>query len=228
MTMVEEESERENINVIVENVVNHLEHLVPIRVPSRARVLFPDVVPVGSTYVPAADVKADIIDFVEQIQVVKQNFVVEMIDSGLDPEDPIQRNVDVLIKVPNVRQPAQSYGPFLRSLAAHGMRVKPVDQSIARKTFLRGLAEFFYTRANSPAVITPPVTEVHTNRKGDTVLHALGFFLSTGTAFGTSWPAYVALPSGRYSFGIDDGSGPRFETYTWSIPTKGIVKVKLP
>jgi hypothetical protein len=228
MTMLEEESERENIEAIVETLTERFEQFVPIRSRPDLDEVLPDRVVLDDRVVSTIDVKEDLSHFIQQTEFDQPNYVVEMEDDGLDQHDPSRRKFDVLVKVPDLKQRTQTYDNFLQTLAASGFQISMVDRPTARKTFFRGLAEFLFARSRSGLLGTPPVTEVHTKRKGDTVLYAKGYFLSTGTAFGTSWPAFVALPSGRYSFGIEDWSGQRFEKTVRSIPSIGVVMVKLP
>jgi hypothetical protein len=228
MTMMAE-PERRSVQEAVADVSEAIEDIIP-EYERAGRFEFPDSISVGQTEVETSDVVGEVSDFLLQMRSNSLNYIVKMTDIGLDLESPAERSVDVLVKVPGLHSETRgpSYERFLEVLRGGGLRIERVERNIARKTFVKGLAEFLVTRASSGVSSGPPVTVVHSNRRGDTVLYAFGFFLSTGTAFGTSTPALVALPSGRYSFGIMQAAGPRYESFVWGIPSLTPVTVNLP
>ena len=102
------------------------------------------------------------------------------------------------------------------------------DPDEAVDVFSERFAEFYMQAENPPPGIINLLqgTVVNSNRAGDIVLFAKGFFLSTGAAFGTSTPAVRQIPDGRYSFGILETGMPKFESVVWNCPA--IVKLNLP
>jgi len=131
----------------------------------------------------------------------------------------------VIVQVPDLDRPRESYEGLLDALRKSDVRIDKVDSKVAQDIFIDRASEFLAARSaalNAPAVT---LTVVNSNRSGDTVLYAKGYFVSTGMALGISTPAKGSL-SGTYSFGIMDSGNPRFESVLWSCPTT--VRLNLP
>jgi len=140
----------------------------------------------------------------------------------LKDEGPMGERLPVLVQIPNSFRVMESYEKLLEDLQSSRMELFKVNAKEAEEIFIHRLSEFL---AVSSSPTTPP-TVVNSNRGGDTVLYAKGYFLSTGTALGVSTPATGALPSGRYSFGILDNGTYRFENIVWTCPAT--VRLNLP
>lgn len=198
---------------------------------------FPRELQVGPSIIQTADIASDVHDFNIQKEVFDArgipHLAVTMENRIEDTEYRLEnlfesQNVNVLIKVPDLGRPEESYSFFVSDLERSGLEISHVDSSEAEDVFLSRLSEFVSSRANFGQAVTPPVTIVHSNRRGDTVLYARGYFLSTGTAFGVSTPATGTLAGGRYSFGILNSGSPKFENIVWSISATKKIKLNLP
>jgi hypothetical protein len=140
----------------------------------------------------------------------------------------------VLVQVPDLSNFVSSYRRFLDELNNSKLRLEKVSPEEADEIFVDRVSEFVAAgKDGEPPVSlsgysasTTALTVVNSNRSGDTVLYAKGYFLSTGTAFGISTPATGQLSSGRYSFGIMESAGPKFEGIVWTCPAT--VRLKLP
>lgn len=133
-------------------------------------------------------------------------------------EAPGGEPVPLLLQVPDLYEPLESYEAFVEALIRANVELLRLTHERAFSIFVDRLAEFLAVQVHAPARRPAPTT-VHSNRNGDTVLYAKGYFLSTGTAFGTSTPAIAQIAPGRYSFGIFDGGTHRFENVLWTCPT---------
>jgi hypothetical protein len=127
----------------------------------------------------------------------------------------------VLVQVPDLHNVNKSYERLLGSLRKSELPLKEVSWESAEETFVDRLSEFLAVESSDLAH-----TVVNSNRQGDTVIYAKGYFISTGTAFGISNPAVSYLSAGRYSFGIMDSGNPRFDNIVWTCPT--VVRLDLP
>jgi hypothetical protein len=191
---------------------------------------FPRELHIGTSTIQAADIASDVHDFKLQKEVFEvhgiPHFAVTMENrTGSILED--MQSVSVLIKVPDLGRPMESYSFLVSDLERSGLDISQVESSEANDVFLSRLSEFVSSRANVAGQVAPLVT-VHSNRRGDTVLYAKGYFLSTGTAFGISTPATGTLEGGRYSFGILESGSPKFEKIVWQIPENSEIKLDLP
>lgn len=179
----------------------------------------------------------DIVHFRVQRAVLKRYSLPQYAASLNEAEG--KESLDVLVQVPDLWIASESYEFLIDSLDASGLPLKEVDQELAQKIFVDRMAEFLAVlpsqsspgpiardlRAQS-AEVPDETTIVNTKRNGDTVIYAKGYFLSTGSAFGTSTPAERRLYPGRYSFGIIENGSPRYEPIVWSCPTT--VELDLP
>lgn|GEM_PF-5952684 len=152
-----------------------------------------------------------------------------------DEDDSAKVNgLDVPIRVDDLVDLDRSYSQALRVLKRSKIQLKQLHYVEAMEAaFTERLAEaaaqmfaMTYAQVNGPRVVSKQDTTVDSNRSNDTILYAKGYFLSTGTAFGVSTPATAYLVPSRYSFGIMESGGPRFENIVWSCPTN--VRLKLP
>ena len=128
----------------------------------------------------------------------------------------------VLLQIPDLSNVAWSYEQALGAFEQSDLEIEEVEPAAARNIFIDRLAEFIVAASASAGA----PTTVNSNRHGDTLLYAKGYFTSTGTAFGVSTPA-VAQLSGRYSFGIVDNGKHRFDSVVWTCPNAN-VRVDLP
>jgi hypothetical protein len=131
----------------------------------------------------------------------------------------------VLVQVPDLESVEKSYEYLLGLLQKSNFRLEKVDGEEAEEIFVDRLSEFL-TMQSIPVSQSASKTIVNSNRAGDTVIYAKGYFVSTGTAFGMSTPAVRYLSPGRYSFGIIDSGNPRFDNIVWSCPAT--VRLDLP
>jgi hypothetical protein len=131
----------------------------------------------------------------------------------------------VLVQVPDLTSVEESYQRLLSSLQKSNFLLEKLDWERAEEIFVDRLSEFLSMQSSSVPQSTSK-TIVNSNRAGDTVIYAKGFFISTGTAFGMSTPAVGYLSQGRYSFGIMDSGNPRFDNIVWSCPAT--VRLDLP
>jgi hypothetical protein len=130
----------------------------------------------------------------------------------------------VLVQVPDLHSVKASYDLLLETLRKSNLPLEKVTPRDAEEIFVDRLSEFLAVQSISLAPST--ATVVNSNRNGDTVIYAKGYFTSTGTALGVSTPAVGYLSSGRYSFGIIDSGNPRFENIVWTCPAD--VQLNLP
>ena len=140
-------------------------------------------------------------------------------------EEPGGEEFPILLQVPDFENFAESYSTLEYWLKESQVKVVHVTPLEAESIFVDRMAEFLAVSSTAGSS-TPADTIVRSNRKGDTIVYAKGYFTSTGTAFGISTPANKQLPAGRYSFGIVDSGSHRFENVMWSCPTT--VKLNLP
>jgi hypothetical protein len=143
------------------------------------------------------------------------------------------RGLNVPIQADDLNDARRSYSRAIDVVEQSGIELKEVDSSEALEAFVERLAEAMaqmfansYLQMGGPPVLGNKATTVCSNRANDTILCAKGYFLSTGTAFGVSTPAYGYLVPSRYCFGIMEPGGPRFENVLWSCPTT--VRLRLP
>jgi len=141
-------------------------------------------------------------------------------DDGVDGE-----RLPVLVRVPDLHSIEASYSGLLKSLSNSDLQLEGIEDNYAEQIFVDRLSEFLAVQSTS-SVPPTPVTIVNSNRGGDTVIYAKGYFASTGTAFGVSTPTKGYLSKGRYSFGIMDSGTPRFANIVWSCPAT--VRLDLP
>ena len=142
--------------------------------------------------------------------------------------DDARTNLPVVVRVPDLHNLQTPYYFLLESLGKSGLKLEKINANDAQEVFIDRLSEFVVaaiTQAGSGATLPPTV--VNSNRHGDTVLYAKGFFVSTGAGFGVSTPATGYLSRGRYSFGIMDSGMPRFEGIVWDCPHPN-VRLNLP
>jgi hypothetical protein len=152
----------------------------------------------------------------------------------LKDDGPDREQLPVIVQVPDLNSIITSYRSLLNALRKSNLTLEKVDSKSSQEIFTERLSEFLVvgsdggppTNQNISEEQTTGLTTVNSNRAGDTVLYAKGYFVSTGTAFGISTPAKRLLPRGRYSFGIMEAGGPRFEEILWTCPTA--VKLNLP
>jgi hypothetical protein len=141
-------------------------------------------------------------------------------------DGPQKEPVPVLVQIPDLHRAKESYEQLLESLDKSNLKFDKVDAQVGRDIFVDRLSEFLTVRsATFSAQAGVKLTIVNSNRHGDTVLYAKGYFVSTGMALGVSTPAQGQL-SGTYSFGIMDSGKARFESTLWSCPA--VVKLNLP
>jgi hypothetical protein len=131
----------------------------------------------------------------------------------------------LLVMVPDLDRPGESYDRLLFALNQSKIPIEGITSEQATQIFVARLSEFLASQL-APSTHIPRETIVHSNRSGDTVICAKGYFLSTGTAFGVSSPATGYLPQARYSFGIIDSGMHIFENIVWTCPTT--LKINLP
>jgi hypothetical protein len=152
-----------------------------------------------------------------------------------DEDDSAKVNgLDVPIRADDLNNMDRSYLQAMKVLDRSKIQLKQLpDVEAMEAAFVDRLteaaAQMFaqtYAQINGPMVVSGRQTTVNSNRSNDTILYAKGYFLSTGTAFGVSTPATAYLVPSRYSFGIMDSGGPRFENIVWSCPAD--VRLKLP
>lgn len=191
---------------------------------------FPEGLSIQSAQISTVDVAKDVRDYHAQFDVLRNNNLPIYVVTMEYRSSQERLSIPVLIKVPDLDELfSSSYHEFLWALERSGLKPAAVSYGDAADVFIDRLSEFIFTRAADSGISSsPPVTIVETNRSGDTVLYAKGYFLSTGTAFGISTPATATLQSGRYSFGILESGVPRFENAVWSIPALGNIHLNLP
>ena len=132
----------------------------------------------------------------------------------------------VLVQVPDLDNFNASYEYLLLSLEKAKFKLEQVAPPQATEIFVDRLAEFLSVEVTAGSTPIRANTIVNSNRHGDTVIYAKGYFVSTGTAFGLSTPAQRYLAPGRYSFGIMDSGQPKFQNVVWNCPTT--VRLDLP
>jgi hypothetical protein len=151
-------------------------------------------------------------------------------------EDDLEKvnKLEVPIRADELGDLDRSYRRTMGVLERSGIQLKQLhDVGDMETAFVDRLAESTavlfaetYKQINGPTVVSRSDTIVNSNRSNDTILYAKGYFLSTGTAFGLSTPATAYLLPSRYSFGIMEPGGPRFENIVWSCPAT--VRLNLP
>jgi hypothetical protein len=169
------------------------------------------------------DVFPDVRHFRYQHEVL-QNLRVSQYVAIFKDDGPAQEPLPIPVRVPDLQKPQASYNRFLDFVSKWDLQLEKVDAESLEGIFVDRLSEFLAVQ-NSTALQATTLTTVHSNRKGDTVLCAKGYFTSTGMGFGVSTPAQGFL-TGRYSFGIIDSGIPRFYPVVWSCPTTA--RIKLP
>lgn len=140
-------------------------------------------------------------------------------------EEDSGKTVPILLQVPSLAHVKEGY-EFLRGLLVDSkIPVETVNAQTAHAIFVDRLTEFIAVGASTNSTVADTI--VRSNRGGDIVLYAKGYFTSTGTAFGTSNPAQRRLiPPGRYSFGIIDGNVRKYHNIVWDCPAT--VRLPLP
>jgi hypothetical protein len=134
-------------------------------------------------------------------------------------------NVPVLLQVPSLARVKGTYEVLRGLLADSKIPLETVNAQTAHDIFVDRLVEFIAVGASTSSSVADTI--VRSNRGGDIVLYAKGYFTSTGTAFGTSNPAQrLLIPPGRYSFGIIDGNVRKYHNIVWDCPTT--VRLPLP
>lgn len=140
--------------------------------------------------------------------------------------DEDEENIDLPVLVaPDLGNFARSNASLISALQRSQIPLRSIDDDEAEEILVLRLSEHLAARARTVG-LTGTDTVVDTNRGGDTVLYCKGYFVSTATAFGTSTPARNKIPAGRYTFGIAEPNGPRFEGVIWTCPTN--VRLRLP
>lgn len=138
----------------------------------------------------------------------------------------------VPLAIPNLESVRESYNQIQEATARMGLSVFRLSISDAVQALRKGLIEFLDVRLIATMATngsnSPVPTVVDTNRAGDQVLYAKGYFASTQQGFGRSTPARSHLLPGRYGFGIMDGQNPRFDPVLWSVPYHGNIWLPLP
>ncbi len=140
----------------------------------------------------------------------------------LNDRDPIEnktREVPVVAKFSNLLNLNHCIDALFKAIHLSKLKANKITASDGRQIFADRLADFLVSRATAGSSSSAVDTVIDSNRTGDVVLYAMGYFYSTGTACGTSTPATVKLLPGRYSFGIMQGSIPDFDSTVWAIPT---------
>ncbi len=130
-----------------------------------------------------------------------------------------------MLLVPDEADITRSRDDLIKILDRSNIPIECVTAEQGQSIFADRLAEFLAVRGNLPEQFDN-TTKVTTNRAGDTVLYRKGFFFSTAAAFGVSNPAVNSIPGGRYTFGIMDSGGERFDGVVWDCP--GSVRLELP
>lgn len=131
-------------------------------------------------------------------------------------EDSVDPDLPVLL-APDLTDVERSYDELLATLERSGIGVRTVSPEAAERTLIDRMSEFLAVRSRKSAGGTG--TLVNSRRSGDTVLYCKGFYVSTATGFGLSTPATKSIPAGRYTFGIVEPTGDRFEGLVWTCPT---------
>ncbi|WKA27501.1 hypothetical protein [Bradyrhizobium roseum] len=193
---------------------------------------FPNQLTVDSAQIGTADIAKDVEEYRTQMEELSLSgnpaHAVDLEYRSHSMATGRGRIITVLLRFLPITEPISKYEGFLTSLNQSGIRPYPISQNDAHEIFVDRLSEFIATRVDSGVGSSPPSTFVETNRIGETVLYAKGYFLSTGTVFGTSTPAIASIPSGRYSFGILNSKGQQqFENAVWSIPTQSAIRLNL-
>jgi len=164
----------------------------------------------------------DVIHFRYQAKELKRRSVSQ--HAAVFHDGPNREEFPILVKVPDLDNVETSYFSLVKTLKESNLRVDAVEPDKAEEIFVNRLTEFMSVESWGAA---PPMpTTVNSNRKGDTVIYAKGYFASTGTAFGVSTPASGSLVAGRYLFGIVDSGRQRWEDILWTCPT--VVQLNLP
>ena len=164
----------------------------------------------------------DVIHFRRQSRRLESVHFPQYVAFFRDNDDDHAEEFPIPIKVPDLDNIKTSYYALIQMLEGSDFRFGEVKPDHAENIFVDRLAEFLSVRPSSDA---GDPTIVRSNRKGDTIIYAKGFFTSTGTALGIS-TASCYLDSGRYSFGIIDSGRHRWQNIVWTCPTT--VKVDLP
>jgi len=168
------------------------------------------------------DVYADVNHFRYQQDTLSGRGVSQYVATFND-DGPNKDSLKVPIRVPDLQNIEKSYGRILDVVSKWNLPLDKIDAKNVEEVFVDRLSEFLAVR-QQPNFSSTAITTVHSNRKGDTVLCAKGYFTSTGMGFGVSTPAKGYL-KGRYSFGIVDNGMPRFYPVIWSCPTTATIKL---
>jgi len=173
--------------------------------------------------------------FRAQAEALLQSSIKPYVAVMYDEDDTARTHgLDVPIQAEDLANIEASYSRMFNVLERSSVELKRLDDVESLEVaFVDRLAESVatmyahaYMQINGPMVFGQDETIVNSNRTNDTILYAKGYFLSTGTAFGISTPAKAYLLPSRYSFGIVESAGPRFENVLWSCPTT--VHLRLP
>lgn len=135
---------------------------------------------------------------------------------GMFKDDLSGEKLPVVIQIIDITNFETSFKATLRRVREGGLELAEATVQEANEIFIDRLSEFIAVKQQTTSA-TPTI--VHSNRSGDTVLYAKGYFFSTATAFGVSNPATGFLTPGRYSFGILDNGIQRFDNIVWTCPT---------
>jgi len=176
----------------------------------------------SSGSIPIHDILPDVDHFRRQLSTLHDGGAPPLV-VYLHDRDPIdvshEREIPVTVKFPNLQNIRFSIEAMLQAIQQSKLKSESVSEDNARTIFSDRLSDFIVSRAIASGGSILTDTIIDSKRSGDTVLCAMGYFYSTGTACGTSTPATVKLLPGRYSFGILNGNVPDFENTVWAIPT---------
>jgi hypothetical protein len=177
--------------------------------------------------IPIHDVLSDVHYFQQQAANHASQIAVYLNDH--DPIENKLREIPVVAKFPDLHNLRYSIDVLSSSIGQSKLKAEQVSARQGREIFADRLADFIVSRATAHGHSAAANIVIDSNRTGDIVLYAMGYFYSTGTACGTSTPAIVQLLSGRYSFGIVNASIHDFDGTIWAIPTAdGHVRLNKP
>lgn len=172
---------------------------------------------------PMAEFQADVAHLKQQLQVFADNGILPRVAKFRD-ETAREMEIEIPIRVDNLDDVGRASSATYAKLRKGGLTLRSVSPENFEELFVTSLAEFIAAGTSSAV---GSLTTVQSNRSGDTVLVAKGYFLSTSEGFGVSTPATAYLTPGRYSFGIlkPDGSS-EFQPIVWTCPC--VVRLNLP
>jgi hypothetical protein len=178
----------------------------------------PEKLEASGRSIPIHDVLLDLNYFQRQMASHVSPIVVYLKD-----HDPVEvareREIPIVAKFSDLTDFHSSIERIFQAASQSGLKADTVSQHEGMEIFGDRLSDFIVSRATASGGSAMTDTIIDSNRIGDTVLYAMGYFYSTGTACGRSTPATVKLLPGRYSFGIMNGHIPDFDGTVWAVPT---------